>query len=208
MHEAEVLAFMHDWAVTWGAVVILSGEPMSDRHEEQRLMTDRGDEPQPSRPDLPAAYGVPTSSEGLLPWSHAAERLARARHYWIGTTAPEGTPHAVPVWGVWAEGRLFFGLDPRTRTARNLARNPAAVVHLESGAEVVIVKGVVERVSDPALLKRSATIGAAKYGTSEPRDDTASAEGAGQPVYALRPRTAYAWSAFPTDMTRWRFSVG
>ncbi len=48
---------------------------------------------------MTAVYGVTTTSDGQLDWSHAEERLKRARNYWIATTRPYGTPHAVPVWG-------------------------------------------------------------------------------------------------------------
>ena len=32
-------------------------------------------EPVASRPRVPEDYGVPTTTEGLLPWSHVVERL-------------------------------------------------------------------------------------------------------------------------------------
>jgi hypothetical protein len=48
---------------------------------------------------MTAVYGVTTSDDGPLDWSHAEERLERARNYWIATTRPDGTPHAAPVWG-------------------------------------------------------------------------------------------------------------
>lgn len=162
------------------------------------------------RPRLPEGYGIPSGGEGMLRWAEIEARLAAARTYWLGTTGPDGAPHAVPVWGVWLDGQLLFGMHPETRTARNLARNPAVVVHLESGDAVAIVKGVVERVGDAALLRRSAALGAAKYGTPfEPEGAAGAAAGeAGgeiHRVFALRPRSAYAWNAFPADATRWRF---
>ena len=46
---------------------------------------------------MTAVYGETTSSDGTLDWSHAEQRLKRARSYWIATTRPDGTPHAVPV---------------------------------------------------------------------------------------------------------------
>src|SRR3712207_8482388 len=41
-----------------------------------------------------------------------------------------------------------------TRKARNLAANPNVVAHSESGENVVILEGVVEEVTDPALQER------------------------------------------------------
>jgi Pyridoxamine 5'-phosphate oxidase len=91
-------------------------------------------------PRMPALYGVKPRKE-YLPWRHAAEKLASSRNYWICTTRPDGRPHAIPVWGFWIDDALYFGTARSTRKARNLAHNSAAVVHLESGDDVVIVEG-------------------------------------------------------------------
>jgi nitroimidazol reductase NimA-like FMN-containing flavoprotein (pyridoxamine 5'-phosphate oxidase superfamily) len=143
-------------------------------------------------------YGVPTSEEGLLPWSHVSERMDRARNYWVGTTRPSVRPHAAPVWGAWVEGTLYFETGPRSRKGRNLATNPAVAVHLESGDDVVILEGVAETVTnpDPALFARVADAFAAKYDGYRP-------EPGGEGLYAVRPCVVYAWSKFPADVTRW-----
>jgi hypothetical protein len=152
-------------------------------------------EPVTSRPAIPG-YGVPETVEGTLPWSHATERLERAKNYWIGTASADGKPHAVPVWGIWLEGMLIFSVGPRS--AHNLKTNPRASVHLESGDDVVIVEGHVEPFADPdgSLFPRMADAMAAKY-DYRPEDTDG---------YILRPQTAYAWSSFPADATRWRFA--
>ncbi len=49
-----------------------------------------------SRPRMPAAYGIPKDKKGLLPWSYASERMAKAMHYWICSVTPDGRPHATP----------------------------------------------------------------------------------------------------------------
>ena len=74
----------------------------------------------------------------MLPWSWAGERLAAAHNYWIATIGP----HASPVWGLWRDESFLFSCGARSRKARDLARDPRLVVHLESGDEVVIVEGV------------------------------------------------------------------
>jgi hypothetical protein len=152
-------------------------------------------EPAADRPSIPG-YGVPETTEGILPWSHATERLARAKNYWVGTANREGKPHAVPVWGAWLDGALYFGAGPRS--TRNLEANPRVTVHLESGDDVVILEGNVEPFADPgeSLFARLADAMAAKY---DYRPDEPSG-------YVLRPRVAYAWSSFPADATRWRFA--
>jgi hypothetical protein len=168
-------------------------------------------EPTPSRPHIPG-YGVPKSRKGLLAWSHVSERMAQARNYWIGTTDPDGAPHAVPVWGVWLDDTLYFS-GGQTHWARNLAANPAVVVHLESGDDVVIVKGRVERVTDRAVVKRAGRAGAVKYEGAKDTGDDASAESeddtggdaGGEGIFALRPSIVYAWSQGLANATRWRF---
>ena len=160
-------------------------------------------EPAPERPGIVEGYGISSDEAGLLPWSYVAERMETSRNYWIGTTRPDGRPHAAPVWGVWLEGAFYFGTDRRSRKARNLRANPEIVVHLESGDDCVILEGVAEEVGDPALRRRVGEVYAAKYGI----DAVGDAGDAGPPVYALRPRVAFAWteSSFPETATRWRF---
>lgn len=159
------------------------------QHESENM-------PQVSRPKIPG-YGVPENDDGLLPWSHVVARLEQARNYWVGTVSSTGRPHAVPVWGAWVDGRLYFGAGPRS--ARNLAANPEVVINLESGDDVVIIEGSVEEVSgaDPEFTARYADIFAAKY---EWRPDEVGG-------YVLLPRVAYAWTKFPGDSTRWRWPV-
>jgi hypothetical protein len=170
-----------------------------------------GGGPTPSRPHIPG-YGVPKSRKGLLAWSHVSERMTQARNYWIGTTDADGAPHAVPVWGVWLDDTLYFS-GGQTHWSRNLAANPAAVVHLESGDDVVIIKGTVERVTDRAVVKRAGRAGAVKYEGAKDTGDDASADSeddtgdtsSGEGIFALRPRVAYAWSQGLASATRWRF---
>jgi general stress protein 26 len=89
--------------------------------------------------------------------------LAAARNYWVCTTRPDRRPHAKPVWGIWLEGDFLFSTHPETVTARNLTANPALVVHLESGEQVMIVEGTAKRLDDRALLARFGEAYEAKY---------------------------------------------
>ena len=155
-------------------------------------------EPIASRPGFEPGYGIHESPEGMLPWSWAEERLERARNYWIGTARKDGRPHAAPVWGLWIEDAVLFSTSPRSRKGRNLARDPRVVVHLESGDEVVIVEGEVERVP---LTEAAAEAYGAKY---DFRPDPESPDGN---WYAVRPRVAYAWLErdYPRTATRFSF---
>jgi hypothetical protein len=155
------------------------------------------------RPLIPG-YGVPESDEGMLAWSHVTGRLEQARNYWICTAGPDGQPHAVPVWGAWLDGALYFGVGPRS--ARNLTTNPKVAVHLESGDDVVILEGSVGQMQgpDPALSQRLDDAMADKYGW-RPSEEGAE-EAVGEGWYVLHPRTVYAWASFPQDATRWKLA--
>jgi hypothetical protein len=162
-------------------------------------------EPVAGRPHVPG-YGIPEHDEGLLPWSHAVARLEQARNYWVATTRPDGRPHAVPVWGVFVANAIYFDGGPETRHNRNLAHNPHVVVHLESGDDVVIVEGTVEPVApapDSALAGALAAAYAAKYA---PDYQPPAGQWKDGGLYRVRPTVAFAWTRFPADTTRWRFS--
>jgi nitroimidazol reductase NimA-like FMN-containing flavoprotein (pyridoxamine 5'-phosphate oxidase superfamily) len=168
-----------------------------------------GGEPRRSRPLMPAGYGVPEGDEGMLDWRWAVERLEQARNYWFSTTRPDGRPHAMPAWAVWLDGELYFEGSPLTRRARNLAANPAVVVHLESGDEVVILEGASREVGQPdrALAERLAAGFTAKYAETHDYRPTPEQWDRGG-LYAMRPRVAFGWSEFPATTTRWRFGEG
>lgn len=145
-------------------------------------------------------YGLqdPQPEAGLLPWSFVQERMTMAWNYWLASVTPEGKPHAAPVWGIWVEDRFYFSTGAGSRKGRNLARNPEAVIHLESGDEAVILEGVVEAVSPGSLFDELDRQYYDKYSVHLDTDN---------PVYGLAARKAFAWRErdFPTSATRWRF---
>jgi general stress protein 26 len=143
-------------------------------------------EPRRRRPPF-KGYGVPETEEGMLPWDWAVERLAAARNYWVATTRPDGRPHSMPVWGIWLDGAFFFGSGRNSAKTRNLAANPAIVVHLESGDETVILEGHAEPVLDDALEQRVDAVYGPKY------DFTPESSGESDPWFVVRPTRAYAW---------------
>jgi hypothetical protein len=159
--------------------------------------------PQASRPRFHESYGIWAADEGagLLAWEWAAERLERAHDYWVASASPDGRPHAAPVWGVWLDGAFHFSTARGSRKGRNLAGNPRAVVHLESGDEVVILEGTVEEVREKKELARLATAYGEKYTLEITFQDP------GSVVYALRTALAFAWreSDFPESATRFTF---
>jgi hypothetical protein len=153
-------------------------------------------EPRASRPHIPG-YGIPDSEKGMLPWSHAVERLKDARNYWIGTAGSDGRPRVRAAWGVWVDEGLAFGGSPEVGWQRNLYSNPYAEVHLESAEDVVIVEGVASSVGDedsPELVRRIKGEYERKYNFDHPA-----------PFWLLRPKRAFAWTDFPKTTTRWLF---
>jgi hypothetical protein len=148
------------------------------------------------RPGFGPDYGISEEEEGMLEWSWAEERLEASRNYWIVTSGEDGAPAAAPVWGVWVDGAVHFGTHPRSRKGRNLARDPRAVVHVESGDEVVILHGEVERVR---MEDRVADAYEEKY---DYRPEVPE-------FLRLRPRRALAWleTDFPKTATRFDFDA-
>ena len=161
--------------------------------------------PRPDRPHVPG-YGIPASTDGLLPWSWAVERLEAAIVYWLATTGADGAPHVIPIWGAWVGGRWYVEGGP-TRWQRNLRENPQLAIHIEIGDEVVIVEGTAtEHVAPAKPLADAILAGYAKYKAAEDYEASADhwTEGG---LWELRPVKAFAWSVFPDDMTRFRFDT-
>lgn len=155
---------------------------------------------QVDRPHMPG-YGLREDRNGLQSWNDAEGKLVQARNYWLSTTRPSGRPHVAPLWGVWYEGAFYFGTGPESRKGRNLVHNPAAVLHLESGDDVLILEGMVTVTDDPAVCDPVRVLYMAKYNMS--------AEDLAGPFYVLRPQVAFGWleREFPTSATRWQFAA-
>jgi hypothetical protein len=163
--------------------------------------------PHAGRPTFPEGYGLPTSTDGLLTWGQVEERLVPATHYWLASTRPDGRPHVVPRWGVWVDGRFWYDGAPSTVHAQNLERNPACALHLESGAEAVIVEGESRAArADAEGLGARIAAAFAKYhdlGYSPGADAWSGEDGGGLRV--LVPHRELAWFSFPKDATRFTF---
>jgi hypothetical protein len=138
----------------------------------------------------------------MLPWEWVVARLVAARNYWVATTRPDGRPHAMPVWGIWLDDAFFFGSGRSSAKSRNLAANPAIVVHLESGDETVILEGLAERVLDEELERRVDEVYGRKYDfTPDSSDET-------DPWFAVRPGRAYAWTERSYTSSATQFDFG
>ena len=72
-------------------------------------------------------------------WRWVEAQLRDAGTYWV-VARPAGHPHPRPVWGVWSADALLLSLGSPV-IARELASDPRAAVHLDSGTDVIIVEG-------------------------------------------------------------------
>ena len=164
-----------------------------------RQVARRDTAPRAGRPHMPG-YGLPKTGKGLLPWAWAERRLRRSHNYWLITVRPNGRPHAMPVWGIWADGAFYFSTGRASRKARNLARNRHCVVCSEHADEAVIVEGVATRVTNKKLQAALARPYHAKYKPWKLDPEMG-------PIYAVRPRVAFGMyeKRFIEAATRWSF---
>lgn len=159
-------------------------------------------------PTSPILFGRPAPPGELLPWAWAEQRLSHARNYWIATTRSDGRPHTRVVWGIWLRGRFWFSTGSLARV--NLGSNPYVTLHLEGGDEVVIVEGVADRLTDPALLADMCEAYSAKYNWRiRPRgDEVTDGDGNAGPAFRFTPEVAFGWKLSMGSPTRWRFGDG
>lgn len=140
-------------------------------------------------------------------WTAVSERIGRAELYWLSTTRPDGRPHAVPIGGSWYEQRLYFNTSPRTVSARNLRDSGPVCVHLESGAEVVIIEGSARRLPPHGVPEPVLDDYAGKYGDPTHRPDAADPE---LHWFVVEPAKVLFW--LEQDMrntsVRWKFPAG
>jgi hypothetical protein len=157
---------------------------------------------------MPDGYGVPETGDDLLEWSAVEQRLIESIHYWMVTTRPNGTPHVVPRWAAWLDGRFWYDGAVDTVHSVNLASNPACVLHLEDGRRAVILDGHSETADPPgsvlgARIAAEITRKYADLGYSPGPDSWEGPDAGGLRVFV--PLKAMAWFDFPSDVTRFRF---
>ncbi len=153
-------------------------------------------------------YGVLPSDEGtgLLAWQWAEERLTCSRDYRVISLWPDGRPHAMPVWGMWEGGALWFTSSGRSRKVKNLRADRRCVVATQDTADPVVMEGTAEIVTDAAALARTIELMNAKYSTKHTVDFLDPAVNA---TVRVVPRTAFALlhADFSGSPTRWTFDV-
>jgi hypothetical protein len=152
-----------------------------------------------------------------LPWSRPRDLLTtlaeRDHPTYLGTTRPDGRPHAAGVGAFWHDGDIYFTSGAGTRKTRNLAQNPAATIAMRLEGIDLVFEGDVTRVTDEKTLQTVAALAVEGGWPAEVEGDALtapySAPSAGPPpwdVYRFTFHTAFGVAtAEPYGATRWRF---
>jgi PPOX class probable F420-dependent enzyme len=85
----------------------------------------------------------------ILPPPATAARLEAEQNIWLTTVRPTGRPHLVPLWFVWADGRIYLCVAGSSVKVRNITANPAVSLALESGSAPVVVEGEASLLARP-----------------------------------------------------------
>lgn len=48
----------------------------------------------------------------------------------LATVLPDGSPHSIPIWATYEDGRIAFFTSPTSRKGRNLARDPRVALSI------------------------------------------------------------------------------
>jgi hypothetical protein len=173
---------------------------MTDRDPIETTNLDRyGNDPLPwSRP------------RGLLDGIDPSENLT----WFLGTTGPDGGPHAAGVGALWHDGDAYFVSGDSTRKSRNLAVNRAATLAVRLPGLDLVLEGEASRVTDRATLeavaKRYNDGGWPARVEGEALTAPFNAPSAGPPpwqLYRLRLGTVYGVAGEePHGATKWRFA--
>lgn len=102
--------------------------------------------------------------------------------------------------GIWKEEKFFFETEKNSVKGRNLLDNPAIVVHVQDGSDVVIIEGVAQREASGEELESLRTHYYQKY---EYKPDWS--EESGQVVYRVTPEVVHAWKSPHRNRNRVKF---
>ena len=76
---------------------------------------------------LPQGYGQTTEP---LAWEQVRAQLEQAKQYWLATNRGDGSPHVVPVDGLWVDDVWYYGGSPETVHVQLVRANPQVTMHL------------------------------------------------------------------------------
>ncbi len=135
------------------------------------------------------------------------------RPAFLGTTRPDGSPHAAGVATLWLDGDIYFTSGPETRKSRNLATNPVCTISASLATIDIVLQGEAVRVIDsPTLELLAARCREGGWPVQVEGDAFTgqySAPSAGPPPWYLYRFTFHTAignaTAEPHGATRWRF---
>jgi len=107
--------------------------------------------------------------------------------------------------GAVTGGTLYLYSERSTVKARNLAADPRVAVHLESGEDVVIVRGTAQDLEAPVGVPEVVAALSAKYPGEGDQQYLPDADPDFDVVYAIRPRSAMMWrlADYEASQRRW-----
>jgi hypothetical protein len=110
----------------------------------------------------------------------------------------------MPVWGVWAQGAVWFSSSRDSRKARNIASDPRAVITTDNPRQPVVVEGLVDPVQGDTVIERFTAWVNAKYRTDLTVDFFTE-----NACFRLEPRWAFGLddADFTGTPTRWGFGA-
>lgn len=158
-------------------------------------------EPYPKRPGFPDGYGFRSDTpHEPQAWQSVVEQIRNSRNYWICTSSQTRKPHAMPVWGVWVKGRLYFITKRASKKAKNLYANAQVVVHLESGDDLVVLEGKAKELEDSQKTKEVGNVYTEKYEGDEIFPEI-------EAVFELHTENVFTWleKDFHKTATKWVF---
>ena len=158
-----------------------------------------------------------------LPWSRPRDLLAAPPQAempgddhpsFLGTSRPDGCPHAAAIGARWYDGNLYFTSGPDTRKSHNLAVNSACTIAMSLKGIDLVLEGEATMVTDLPTLEAVAALYREDGWPAEVEGEafTApySAPSAGPPpwhLYRVTVHTAFGVAtAEPYGATRWRFA--
>ena len=166
--------------------------------------------------DLPRLEWAPFEAKLAAGYTQAPGTGGPNRHStWIATIDADGSPHVTGIGSGWLDGGFFFETARTSRKGRNLERDPRCTISLALEDFDLVVEGLAELVTDPALVAKIAELYHEDGWPAEVDESgialTApfSAPSAGPPpwhVYRVVPRTATVLSVVePGGATRFTF---
>jgi general stress protein 26 len=82
-------------------------------------------------------------------------RLTTESNIWLASIRADNTPHLVPIWFVWVDGKAYVCTAADSVKARNLLANPNVSFALENGNAPVVLEGCAQPIESapPAVIE-------------------------------------------------------